>query len=357
MTTNQSITCIEPAYNTPDYLSRLRASFDADQPLLAPRIAYLNVIKRCNAGCKYCTDWKSDPDTTKDLPTSKVLEILEDLKLLGIQEVVLSGGEPFLRKDIFDIFESSIAFGLKVRTVTNGTAVTYQNAARLAKIGGLRIIVSIDSLDPVRMIRLRGLRLERVLGAIENLVAARSAVRADMYISLCVTITKHNIDDLVPLAEFAHSIGVGIAFQPVHFAGTGISDQILTDLWPNTAEVAKIERTVSALIELKRSGYAIGSRSDFLSQIPVFFRDKTFYPGEHCFAAYHDIVIDQDLGVRPCWSMEPLEYLNSKRIKDIWSSQRMKEQRALIRKKKCPGCMYSCHLNKGYVDLLGQESI
>jgi MoaA/NifB/PqqE/SkfB family radical SAM enzyme len=173
-------------------------------------------------------------------------------------------------------------------------------------------------------------------------------------VSLYVTITKQNIDDLVDLAEYARSLGIEAQYQPVHFVGTGIEQTILTTLWPDASETARIAAAIDNLIEIAGDGSGtIGTRPDFLCQIPRFFAGRTFRP-EACTVAFTDIVIDGDLQLRPCWSMSGVGSVRAAQegtLVSLWQSPEMTAARREIREKRCPGCLYSCHLNKPHINL------
>lgn len=332
-------------------LKKLEESFVNDLPLLEPSTAYFNIVRRCNAGCKYCLDWTNDPSPSTDLTIEKIEEILRSLKKLGVSEVVFSGGEPYLRKDIIKVLQLAKTFEFTARIITNGTAFTEKNMLATIESGVTKIGVSIDSVDNVRFETIRGLNLELVKRNIGQLVKLREQHHKNLDLSLYVTITKLNIDDLIPLANYAKDLDVKIQFQPVHFAGTGLEDYIKKNLWPNEIENQKLELIVQELLEMRKKEKHIGSRPEYLAQIPSFFRNKTFYPMDRCYVSFVDIVIDQDLGVRPCWSMDPVGYLHQNSLEELWTSEKMKEIRTLIRLKKCPGCLYSCHINKKHVPL------
>jgi len=325
-------------------------SFQIDYPLIRPRIAMFNVIKRCNAGCQYCADWKNDPNPNTDPPASEIKRIIDDLKSLGVKVVMFTGGEPLLRKDIFDLMEYVRNLDLEVSIITNGTALTEEGVHRLAKMNASKVGVSIDSLDQSRMLEIRRLKIARVLKSVRMLAGFRKNLYPNLNVTLYVTVNRINIGDLLPMAEFAKDLDISIQYQPVHFSGSGTPDQVLENLWPDANEIGNLRLVIDSLIAKKREGYPINSREEFLAQIPNFFRDKTFYPGDQCSVAYTDVVIDTEFGLRPCWPMEPIAYLNDERtnIRDIWYSDEMKRVRKLIREKKCPGCLYACHLNKSY---------
>ncbi len=337
---------------TREWEDLLAVSFQADQPQVKPRFAMFNVVKRCNAGCAYCADWRNDPDPRTDPGREDIFRIIDGLASLGIRLVQFTGGEPFLRRDLHEIMSYAKRVGLEVATITNGTAVTEARARQLFGLCPAMVGVSIDSMDAVRMREIRGLRVRRVLDTVEMMARVSAEAGLKQVLSLLVTITKANVRDLLPLAGYAHELGVSISFQPVHFAGSGTPQHVLDALWPGAGDIADLEEICGRLIEMKAAGNRIHNRPEFLAQIPRFFEKKTFYPGDACTVAYTDIVIDTDFGVRPCWPMDPVAHLDERtRIEDVWFSPRMREARTRIRLKDCPGCLYACHLNKPHTDL------
>src|SRR3970282_473593 len=62
-----------------------------------------NLVRRCNLACIHCYSISADIDSPGELDTAEVLRVMDDLKAFGVPALILSGGEPLLRKDIFQI--------------------------------------------------------------------------------------------------------------------------------------------------------------------------------------------------------------------------------------------------------------
>src|SRR3972149_331006 len=82
-----------------------------------------NLIRRCNLACMHCYSISADIDFPGELQTGEVLAVMDDLKAFKVRALILSGGEPLLRKDIFDIADRAKALGFYTALSTNGTLI------------------------------------------------------------------------------------------------------------------------------------------------------------------------------------------------------------------------------------------
>ena len=105
-----------------------------------------NLIRRCNLTCKHCYSISADKDFPGELDTAEVYGVMDDLRQFRVPVLILSGGEPLLRRDIFDISRRAKDMGFYVGLSTNGTLITRDNIGRIAEIGYDYVGVSIDGL-------------------------------------------------------------------------------------------------------------------------------------------------------------------------------------------------------------------
>ena len=82
-----------------------------------------NLIRRCNLSCIHCYSLSCDIDFPGELSTDEVFAVMDDLKAFGVPVLILSGGEPLLRQDIFEISARAKAMGFYVGLSTNGTLI------------------------------------------------------------------------------------------------------------------------------------------------------------------------------------------------------------------------------------------
>ena len=105
-----------------------------------------NLVRRCNLTCMHCYSISADVDFPGELDTAEVLRVMEDLKAFGVPALILSGGEPLLRKDIFTIAGRAKALGFYTALSTNGTLIDAPLAQRIHDTGFDYVGISLDGL-------------------------------------------------------------------------------------------------------------------------------------------------------------------------------------------------------------------
>src|SRR3970282_2079673 len=106
-----------------------------------------NLVRRCNLACMHCYSISADIDFPGELDTAEVLRVMDDLKAFGVPALILSGGEPLLRKDIFDIADRAKALGFYTALSTNGTLIDLPLAMRIRDTGFHYLGISLDGLE------------------------------------------------------------------------------------------------------------------------------------------------------------------------------------------------------------------
>ena len=105
-----------------------------------------NLTRRCNLKCRHCYAVAADHDFPGELSTPEAIEVLDDLAAYGIPALILSGGEPLSRPDLFDIARRAKAHGLYLALSTNGTPIAGAIADKVAAIGFDYVGISLDGL-------------------------------------------------------------------------------------------------------------------------------------------------------------------------------------------------------------------
>ena len=106
-----------------------------------------NLVRRCNLTCRHCYSISCDRDFPDELATEEVYRVMDDLRAFGVPVLILSGGEPLLRPDIFDIAQRAKTMGFYVGLSTNGTLIESGHARRIAAAGFDYVGISLDGLE------------------------------------------------------------------------------------------------------------------------------------------------------------------------------------------------------------------
>lgn len=185
----------------------------------APYLVALNLTRRCNLNCAHCyldAGLRGAADPT-ELTTDEVRALLDDIAALSDETmVVLTGGEPLLRRDLEQIAAHASGLGLMVVVGTNGMALNERRVAALQAAGVAGVGVSVDSLDPDRHDAFRGLpgSFARTMDGID---ACR---RAGLGLQIHFTVTDDTAGELDAMIAFTRSCGA-IALNVFFLVCTG----------------------------------------------------------------------------------------------------------------------------------------
>jgi radical SAM protein with 4Fe4S-binding SPASM domain len=217
----------------------------------------LELLLQCNLECAHCY-CSSSPTAPRGLPTPQLYSLIDQAAAMGAIYLDITGGEPLLRKDIFDILVHAQTRGLITSLFTNGTPVTTTVAQRLAKCHIASIQTSLDALSPALHDRFRGRS-----GAFQQTIRGITRLReAGIPVSVTVMVHRHNIHELKALTDFiANTLRVPFRLDRVIPAGRAASNdtialsapefyQRVRELYPaDKALISRVCDGASALID------------------------------------------------------------------------------------------------------------
>ena len=155
-----------------------------------------NLIRRCNLNCKHCYSLSADVDFPGELSTQEVFHVMDDLKAFGVPVLILSGGEPLLRPDIFEISARAKAQGFYVGLSTNGALIDRPMSRRIAEVGYDYVGISLDGIGAVHD------QFRRQEGAFEaSLQGVRLCHEHGIKVGLRYTMTEQNQESLPALLD------------------------------------------------------------------------------------------------------------------------------------------------------------
>lgn len=168
-----------------------------------PRLIFWEVTKGCNLRCIHCRATATELSSPTDLSTTRALGIIDQIAAYGNPILVLSGGEPLYRSDIFQLARHGTDKGLRVALATNGTLVTKDVARMIVDAGVKRVSISLDGADSATHDTFRGIpgAFDAAVYGLRNLKALGMSVQINM------TIARHNAKQLPQVLEMARNLG------------------------------------------------------------------------------------------------------------------------------------------------------
>jgi heme d1 biosynthesis radical SAM protein NirJ len=176
-----------------------------------------NLIRRCNLTCRHCYSVSADRDFPGELTTAEAFGVMDDLKAFRVPVLILSGGEPLLRPDVFDIAMRAKSLGFYVGLSTNGTLIDGSLVGRIAAVGFDYVGISLDGRRETHD------AFRRKRGAFDDSLAAARACRdAGVKVGLRFTLTEGNAADLPYLLELADTERIDKFYlSHLNYAGRG----------------------------------------------------------------------------------------------------------------------------------------
>ena len=200
----------------------------------------LEVTGRCNMKCIHCM--VRGGEARRDPPLKTVYRMIDSISTVPeFRMLVLTGGDPLLRPDIYEIIRYARDTGFEVTIATNGTLITREVAVKLSSLEVTGVAISLDFVKPELHDKFRG-----VPGTWKRTIeGAKNAVEEGLYLQVNITMSKLNLQELSQLLRFADELGSCVIllyqFQPF---GRGA---LRENLSLTSAEFFKVIKTVVSL--------------------------------------------------------------------------------------------------------------
>ena len=208
-------------------VSTARPDYTAEDFPCSPLVAFYEVTRACNLLCRHCRAEAHPHSHPQELNSATSLALIDDLATFPKPPLlVLTGGDPMKRRDIFDIVHHAVASGLKTAMTPSATKLVTTDAVHRLKTAGLhRLAVSLDGADAVTHDGFR-----RVPGSFQRtleIIADASACGLPLQIN--TTIARHNVHQIDAIAEVLAAFP--IVLWSVFFlvpTGRALADQRIT---------------------------------------------------------------------------------------------------------------------------------
>jgi radical SAM protein with 4Fe4S-binding SPASM domain len=328
---------------------------------IAPTMVQILLTRKCNLHCSYCgADKFNEVEKEEELNTKEWLNLLKRLKAIQVFSLDLSGGEMFLREDIFEILETAVKLKFPVINITsNGTLINEKVAKQLKRLnlGNKNISISLDG-NKESHDRLRGTgSFNKTIKGITNLVDNGIIPK------ILFTPLKSNYKTLNDMVEIIYYLGIRrLSFNALHPSGKckEIYKDIMLDWFVEAGELQDIVGEIrEKYIDIK-----INDPPFVYKSFPIQYHfekgnisSKTrSKPGlKPCSAANSSCNITSSGWVAPCSELYDFKGGNIKEqdILDIWrNSENFKKIRTLSNISSdqipwCKNCDYNAFCNGG----------
>ena len=305
----------------------------------------INLTRRCNLGCAHCY---MDAETLEhggsdELTTTEVKKLLDEIVSRSNETmVVLTGGEPLLRRDLEQLVEHGSELGLSMVVGTNGLMLTEQRVTTLKAAGVMGMGISLDSLDPHTHDTFRG-----APGSWEKTLNGMEACRQQgLPFQVHFSVTEANADEVPAMIDFTRSVGakvLNIFFLVCTGRGESISDispehyeQVLEQIVAGQAKHPELIIRARCAPHFKRIAYQQDPAS------PLTRAEG--YEGGGCIAGIHYCRITPEGAVTACPYLPDEE--GSLREQPFWSIWDQSQTFNALRKPKLEGKCGHCEYQK-----------
>jgi MoaA/NifB/PqqE/SkfB family radical SAM enzyme len=299
----------------------------------------LLVTNKCNLWCKMC-DYRMVRLGRPELTLAEIRNIIGTVGEQGLQHLELSGGEPMMRPDIYEIIGTAHALRIKVSMITNGTLIGEPEASRLVQAGLNDLIVSLEGFAEVND-RLRGRgNYNKGMETIGYFQKNRDFTGR---IQVAITISRQNYGQLFEFTRYLlESIGIdAISFHPfnrnmLHRKKHDHPD----DLMIPGAEIPGLEQELMNIVEYAQNHRDVFQDTAILSRIPDYFAGKLKAPATGCNKPLTSCGVDACGLVYPCPVMNE-SVGNSSQIsfREIITAPKYRRICMKALRSQCQGCV------------------
>ncbi|MEK6906441.1 MAG: radical SAM protein [Nanoarchaeota archaeon] len=319
-------------------------SYYLNKPISFPTIIHFAPTLRCNLRCRYCSIWE-EGNIKKEISLEDWKKfLLEMSKWVGKAHIGITGGEPLLRKDIFEILGFMNKLGLKTSFTTNGTLLDDKTIGKLSKLNLFNINISLESIDEIAHDFFRGDgNFNKTMNNLLKLKKAIDEEKSKILVVVETTVNSENILLLPDILKFCEKNNLKIHFGniveklKINYNGNYNEE---SEYKPKKNDWEKIIGSFNFLIKNKKN---ILNSKDELKMMRDYYTGKKI--NFKCSAVARNLFVSSDGDVKLCQYFPAIGNIKEENVKRIWYSEKANEQRKKI--KKCTKiCQFDCYKRK-----------
>ncbi len=316
----------------------------------APHFITLAVTNRCNSRCTMCNIWKRS-DFSDELTLDDYAKLFNRPFFNNLKMVSLTGGEPFLRRDILQIIKLILKIDptIKITINTNGLLShiieeTTRNILSENPGIDLKLSISLDAQGEV-FNKIRGINnaYSTFIGTVDKLEALRALFPECLDINISYTLLPSNYNEILNIYHFTKKRDFGFSCRPA---------QISNHFYGNTHQQFVFSEDALEAIS-KQIQNVKTERNDFIiNHIPAYLSNPkvSLVP---CYSSFFSIYLDPHGNVFPCiYFDQKVGNVSQTAIEELWNSEEMLVVRRKVRDQNCPNCLTECETNRSlYYDV------
>lgn len=319
-----------------------RSLLTKDQPIY---VQYY-VTARCNLACEQCNIIYANADV-REASTDEARRIAENLAKIGVSVVLLTGGEPFARKDLPQIVRGFVEHGIHPRLQTNGLA-SKEKLAECIEAGAHDISISLDSLQPDLQDTINGEVADSWRKALRSISNVAHVFPQEAFAVLGCVLAPRNFRHVPDVIRFATEIGWWVSLVPAHatthrqpmsFRTYDPAMRFPAEMWP------EVDRVLDRVHEMREAGFHVYDSDPYLADVrrmirgePVQWRDRN---EGICDSPnlYFAILPSGEMAVCCDWRLDSRISVSAP---DFPERYRARETRAEVRSiaAACSGCLF-----------------
>ena len=290
-----------------------------------PLSVHLDITYRCNERCEHCY---LEHDGQDELTTAEIRGLVDQLAEAGVFFLTISGGEPLLRPDCFEIIAHARSLGFNVKLKTNALLIREREAALLRELNVHQIQVSVYSHRPEihdAVTKVRG-SLHRTLAAIRRLRLY------GLRVTIANVLMRSNHQDREGVRMLAQELGADYTLDPT-----------ITPMMNGDHGVLRLRLPSTDLRNVFQDSNSVGDVASFCAPpAPV---DATVLDGYPCSAGHTACYITPQGDVYPCVQFPlPCGSIRRQSFIDIWKNSSQLHEVRSIRGRDLPTCSSCSHL-------------
>jgi len=316
----------------------------------SPLYVQFYITARCNLACEQCNIIYSDAKH-QEMNIDQINKVAENLKKIGVNIVLLIGGEPFIRKDIDKIVKAFTSRNIHVRMQTNGIA-TEKQLKSCVDYGGKDISISLDTLEPSLQDEINGGFKKSWTRAINTISNVSNIFPENSTAFFNSVIMPKNLNQIIKVIKFATKIGWGVSLVPVHVSTPDHTMGYRTLDYDNNVTFDKsneseIKELIVKLKKIKKD-YNLYDSDEYLDDVekfllnkPVDWRKKN---NDICDSPNLYFAISPSGSLKTCCDYEATKniFVYGDDFPDLYHSGKIQEIVYPITK-SCNGCMYGSY--------------